>query len=194
MPQTPPSKRPGNEKVIEQTDVNLAQVVSRQAQLERMVEDTNHAIHTIKQLLERMVIPPAQSSTRLRSAVWGPRVKQQVAKVTTHGNATSTYHANSEQVSLSRAESTYSATTIKRKHDEAGPSWPQNIFASSHTTKPDTIAKSRQGSLRKTLSDHPAMSSTYLVEVEVKTCAPTWRQGAIQWPPEGENTSRSSLL
>ena len=34
-----PSQRPGKEKVAEQTEVDLAQVVNQQAQLEGMVED-----------------------------------------------------------------------------------------------------------------------------------------------------------
>ena len=39
---------PRNEKEVEQLDVDLTQVVSRQAQLEEMMEDTNQAVHTIK--------------------------------------------------------------------------------------------------------------------------------------------------
>ena len=54
--------------MAEQTDVDLTQVVSRQAQLEEIVEDTNQAIHTIKQLLERIAIPLAQPITRGRPA------------------------------------------------------------------------------------------------------------------------------
>ena len=69
--------------MIDLVDVDLAQVVSRQAQPEGMAEDTNQIVHTIKQLLERMVIPPAQPTTRLWSTIEGPRVEQQVAKATT---------------------------------------------------------------------------------------------------------------
>ena len=106
-----------------QAEVDLAQVVNRQAQLEGMVEDTNQVVHTIKQLLERMVIPPTQPTPRLRFVVKGPGwVKQQVAKATTCGNATMTHRANSQQVSHSQAESTCSATTVRRRHDKAGPS------------------------------------------------------------------------
>ena len=75
-------------------DVDLAQVVSRQAQLEEMVEDTNQAVHNIKQLLERMAIPPAQPTIRGQPSAEGLRVEQQVAKATTCGNVTSTRHAN----------------------------------------------------------------------------------------------------
>ena len=59
-----------------QAKVDLAQVVNRQAQLDGMVKDTNQVVHTIKQLLERMVIPQAQLATRLRSAVEGSWVEQ----------------------------------------------------------------------------------------------------------------------
>ena len=83
---------PRKEKAPEQTEVNLAQVASQHGQLEWMVEETNQAIHTIKQLLERMVIPPAQPTPRLRFAIERPRVEQQVAKTTTRGNATLTRH------------------------------------------------------------------------------------------------------
>ena len=84
------------EKGAEHTKVNLAQVASRQAQLEGMVEETNQAVHTIKQLLERMVIPPVQPTSRLRYVVERPQGKQQVIKATTHGNATSTCSTNSQ--------------------------------------------------------------------------------------------------
>ena len=60
-----PPQRPGKENVADQAEVDLAQVVNRQAQLEGIVEDTNQAIHTIKQLLERIVILPAQPTPRL---------------------------------------------------------------------------------------------------------------------------------
>ena len=53
-----PNQRPRKENVAEQTEVDLALAVNRQAQLEGMVEETNQAIHTIKQLLERIVILP----------------------------------------------------------------------------------------------------------------------------------------
>ena len=49
-----PPQRPRKKTAAGPTDIDLAQVVSRHAQLEEMVEDTNQAVHTIKQLLERM--------------------------------------------------------------------------------------------------------------------------------------------
>ena len=71
-----PPQRLGKEKVVEQAKVDLAQMMNRQAQLEGMVEEANQAVHTIKQLLERMVIPLAQPTLRLRSTVEGSRVEQ----------------------------------------------------------------------------------------------------------------------
>ena len=56
-PASDPPQRPGKENVPEHTEIDLAQVASRQVQLEGMMEETNQAIHTIKELLERMVLP-----------------------------------------------------------------------------------------------------------------------------------------
>ena len=91
-----------------------------------------------------MVIPPAQPATSLRSVVEGPWVKQKVTKPTTCGNATSTHRKNSKHVSHSRAKSTHLATTVRKKHDEAGPSRPHNIFDLGLTTRLDTVAKSQK--------------------------------------------------
>ena len=107
------------------TNVDLAQVVNQQAQLEEIV-GTNHVVHTIKQLLDRMIIPLAQPTTGGRPAVEGLRVEQQVNKATTGGNMTSTHRTNSQQVTRSQAKSSHLATTTKRKHDEAGTSRPRN--------------------------------------------------------------------
>ena len=113
------------------------------------MEETNQVVRTIQQLLERMVIPLAQSTPRLRSTVEGPRVEQQVAKAITHGNATSTCHTNSQQVSRSQAESTRSATTVRRRRDEVGPSRPQNITALGRTTRPNVIVRSWEREITK---------------------------------------------
>ena len=77
--------------MADQAEVDFAQVVNRQAQLEGMVEDTNQAVHTIKQLLEKMVIPTAKQTPRLQSTIEGSPIEQQVAKATMRGNATSTH-------------------------------------------------------------------------------------------------------
>ena len=106
-----------------------------------MVEETTQAVHTIKQLLERMVLPPAQPTLRLRSAVEGTWVKQQVTKTTTRGNATSNRRANSHQISWSQAEFTRSMITDKRRRNEAGPSRPQNRTASGRTVRPGVTSR-----------------------------------------------------
>ena len=89
-----------------------------------MVEETNKAIHAIKQLLERMVLPPAQQTPRFKFVVEGTQAKLQVAKTTTRGNATSNRRVNSQQISRSQVESTRSTTTERKRRDEAGPSRP----------------------------------------------------------------------
>ena len=93
-----PPQRPVKDKVAKQIDVDLAQVVSQQAQLKEMAEDTNQTVHNIKQLLENMAVLPTQPTTRGQSSTEGLRVEQQVVKATVRGNATSTRRANSQQV------------------------------------------------------------------------------------------------
>ena len=135
------------EKVVGSTDVDLSQVVSRQAQLEEMVEDINQVVDTIKQLLNRMVVPPAQLSIRGRPAAEGLSVEQKVTKATTRGNATSTCRTNSQQVTRSQAESTHSATTARKKHNKARTSRPQNKTASGRPTRLEAPMKSREREL-----------------------------------------------
>ena len=96
-----PPQRPEKEKVPKHTEIDLAQVTSRQAQLEGMVEETNQFVHTIKELLERMVRPQVQQTPRSKPTTKGARVEQQVAKTTTHGHTTLNHRANSQQVSRS---------------------------------------------------------------------------------------------
>ena len=109
-----------------------------------MVEETNQVVHTIKQLLERMVLSPTQSIPRLKFAIEGTQVKQQVTKTTTRGNATLNHRANSQQISRSQAESTRSATTDRRRCDEAGPSRPQNRMTLGPTIWPGVTARSQE--------------------------------------------------
>ena len=87
-----PPQRSGKEKVPKHTEVDLAQVACQQAQLEGMMEETNQAVHTIKELLERMVLPQGQQAPRPKPPIEGTRVEQQVAKTTTRGHATSNRH------------------------------------------------------------------------------------------------------
>ena len=56
-PASDPPQRPGKDKAPEHMETGLAQLASQQAQLEGIMEVTNHAVHTIKELLERMVLP-----------------------------------------------------------------------------------------------------------------------------------------
>ena len=129
-------QRPRKEKVPEHTKIDLAQVASRQVQLEGMMEETNQAVHTIKELLERMVLPQIQKTPGPRPArevVW---IEQQVAKTTTRGNATLNRRANSQQILRSQAESTQSVTTDEERRDEEGPSRPQNRMTSGRTMQP----------------------------------------------------------
>ena len=152
-----PPQRLGKEKIAEQTDIDLTQVVSRQAQLEKMVEDTNQTVHTIKQLLEWIAIPPAWSTTRGQLATEGLHVEQQVVKATTRGNATSTCRMNSQQVTRSKDKSTRSAITTRRKHNEAGTSRPQNKTVSGHPTRLEAPMKSRESYRR-----HPQAVVQYI--------------------------------
>ena len=99
-------------------------MANRQAQLEGMMEETNQAVHTIKELLERMVLPRTQKALGPRPVREGARVEQQVAKTTMRGNATSNRRANSQQVTRSQAKSTQSVAADKERRDEAGPSRP----------------------------------------------------------------------
>ena len=55
-----PPQRPRKEKVLKHTEIDLAQVTSRQVQLEGMAEKTNQVVHTIKELLETIVFPQVQ--------------------------------------------------------------------------------------------------------------------------------------
>ena len=91
-----------------------------------MMEETNQAVHTIKELLERMELPQGQQAPRPKLPIEGTRVEQQVAKATTRGHAISNRRANSQQVTRSQAESTQSAAMGRRIRDKAGHSQPHN--------------------------------------------------------------------
>ena len=93
-------------------------------QLEGIMEETNQAVHTIKELSERMVLPQVQKTPGPRLAREGVQVEQQITKTTTHGNATSNCRSNSQQVSRSRAKSIQSVTVDKGRRDEVGQSRP----------------------------------------------------------------------
>ena len=74
---------------------------------------------------------------------------------TTYGNAR-THCANLQQVSRSQAESTRSATTVRRRYDEAGPSRPQNMTTLGRTTRPDAVLRSKE---RKFIEEALRLSS-----------------------------------
>ena len=139
-----PHQRPVKEKMPEHTEIDLAQVASWQAQLEGMVEETNQVVHTIKELLERMVLPQVQQTPRSRPTTEEARVEQQGAKITMHGHASLNHRANSQQVSWSQAEFMQSATAGKWRCDEVGPSRPHNKMASGHTILPRVTTKSQE--------------------------------------------------
>ena len=148
-PVSDPTQRPGKEKVPEHIEINLAQAASRQAQLEGMTEETNQAVHTIKELLERMVLPRTQKASRPGPVREGAKVEQQVAKTTTCGNATSNRRANSQQVTRSRADSTQSVTADKERRDEVGPSRPQSRTASGRPMRPGVITRSPERGVKE---------------------------------------------
>ena len=165
-----PPQRPRKEKAVEHTEIDLAQVASRQAQLEGMVEKTNQAIHTIKQLPERMVLLPTQPTPRLRSAVERMLVKQQVHKTTTRGKATSNRRLNSQQISWSQAKSTLSATTNRRRRDEVDHldlkiGQPQVALSDL-----ESLRGRRREESQKTRIDHPAVCSIISVKVDGRIC------------------------
>ena len=91
-----PPQKPVNETVTRPTDIDLAQVVSWQAQLEEMVENMNQAVNTIKKLLERMAALSTTPTIGGRTTAEGQYVEHQVAKATTRGNATATRRTNSQ--------------------------------------------------------------------------------------------------
>ena len=114
-----------------------------------MVEETNQAIYTIKELLERMVLPQVQQTSVPRPAKEGTRVEQQVAKTATRGHATSNRHANFQQITRSQVESTQSAATGRRRRDEVGPSRPYNKIASGCTIRPGSTSRSQERGVKE---------------------------------------------
>ena len=83
---------------MELTEVELAQMNNYQAQLEEAVGVMSQEIGTIKQLLERLLVPRAPATTRGDIAVEERRTEQQAAKTTTCGKAASGRRMNSHQV------------------------------------------------------------------------------------------------
>ena len=82
-------------------------------------------IGTIKQLLERLLVPRAPTMTRGETAIEEWRGEQQATKTTTRGKIASGHRTNWQQVPCSQAKSTHSVVpNSKRTHTKAGPSRP----------------------------------------------------------------------
>ena len=89
-------------------------------------------IGPIKELLERLFVPQAPTTTRGDNAVEERRAKHQATKTTTLGKVALGHRTNSQLVSQSQAESTQSAIPNSKKiNTKAGPSKPHNGTVSS---------------------------------------------------------------
>ena len=75
--------------MVEQVEVDAAQMTNRQAQLEEAVGVMSQEISTIKQLRERLFIPRAPTATRSETVVEEWHAEQQAAKTTTRGKVAS---------------------------------------------------------------------------------------------------------
>ena len=69
-------RRPRKEKATELTEVEAAQMSNRQAHLEETVGVKSQEIGTIKQLLERVIVPRALAMVRVDTAVEERRTEQ----------------------------------------------------------------------------------------------------------------------
>ena len=83
---------------MELTEVETAQMNNRQAQLKETVGVMSQEIGTIKQLLEKLLVPRAPATTRGDTTVEERRTEQQATKTTMHDKAASGHHMNSPQV------------------------------------------------------------------------------------------------
>ena len=73
--------------MAELTEVDAAQMANHQMPFEEVAGAMSQEIDTIKQLLERLVVPQAPTTTRGETAIEERRTEQQAAKTTTRGNA-----------------------------------------------------------------------------------------------------------
>ena len=188
-----PPESPEKQKVTKHTEINLAQVASRQAQLEGMAEETNQVVHTIKQLLEIIVLPPAQPTPRLKSTVDGTSVEQQVDNTATRGNATSNRRATLNRfhvLRLSPRDQPLWIEEVVMRRDHFGPRIGRPQAAPSGL---ESLRGSRREESQKIPTGRPAMYSTDSVEAEGRICAHIWKRGAHQQPPEGDRRKQSFL-
>ena len=84
--------------MVELTEVDVAQMTNHQTQLEEAVGVMSQEIGIIKQLLERLLIPRASTTTRCETAIKEWCAEQQVTKTTMRGKVTSERRANFQQV------------------------------------------------------------------------------------------------
>ena len=88
-------RRPGKEKATEQIKIDMVQMSAHQMQLEEAVGVMSQEIGMINELLKRLFIPQAPTTTRGDNVVEEWRTKQQAAKTTTHGKVSSGHRTNS---------------------------------------------------------------------------------------------------
>ena len=114
-------------KVTEPNEIDAVQMNNRQAQLKKAVGMMSQEIGTIKELLERLFVPQASTTTKGDNAIEERRAEQQAAKTTMRGKAASGCRTNSQPAPQSQAESTQSAiSNSKKTNTKAGPSRPYN--------------------------------------------------------------------
>ena len=102
-------------------------MTNHQMQLEEVIGVMSQEIGTIKQLLERLLVPRALMATRGEIIIEEQPTEQQSAKTTVSGKVASGHRANSQQVPRSQVESTHStALNNKSMHTRVGPSRPYN--------------------------------------------------------------------
>ena len=116
---------------MEQTKIDAVQMNAHQVQLEEVVGVMSQEMNTIKELLERLLIPQAPATKRGDDAVEERGAEQQAAKTTTSGKVASRHRTNSQLVLQSRVESTQSAIpNSKKTNTKVGPFRPYNEVVS----------------------------------------------------------------
>ena len=81
--------------MVEEVEVDTAQMTNLHAQLEEPVGVMSQEIGTIKQLLKRLLVPRAPTETKGETAIEEQSIEQQAAKTTMHGKTTSRRRTNS---------------------------------------------------------------------------------------------------
>ena len=118
---------------------------NRQTQLEEAVGMMSQEIGTIKELLERLFVPQAPTTTRGDNAVEERCAKQQAAKTTARGKVASGRRTNSQLVPQSRAKSTQSAIpNSKKMNTKVGPSRPHNGMVSGLPSRSVALPRSQE--------------------------------------------------